>query len=150
MSKIRKKEGGARRAGFLLRTAMAAMVALAACFVAGCGEMNQPAAPAGTGVYPAEYQAQFKDLWNQNNDFKGYLTLEGTQLGSPVVQAADNAYYEQRGFDGRDGGSVPLEEQRQRCGFRQRQRQRSKHHREKAGKRHRHGERGRRRGCLPG
>ena len=108
MSKIRKKEGGARRAGFLLRTAMAAMVVLAACFVAGCGEMNQPAAPAGTGVYPAEYQAQFKDLWNQNNDFKGYLTLEGTQLGSPVVQAADNVYYEQRGFDGRDGGSVPF------------------------------------------
>ena len=50
--------------------------------------------------YPAEYQIQFEQEWKKNQDFKGYLTLEGTALSTNVVQGVDNTFYRDHGFDG--------------------------------------------------
>lgn len=67
---------------------------------------EQPAAAADTAVtdnasgYPAEYQIQFEQEWKMNQDFRGYLTLEGTALSTNVVQGTDNTFYRDHGFDG--------------------------------------------------
>ena len=53
-----------------------------------------------TSGYPAEYQIQFEQEWKKNQDFKGFLTLEGTALSTNVVQGTDNTYYRDHGFDG--------------------------------------------------
>ena len=50
--------------------------------------------------YPTVYQIQFEQTWKMNQDFKGYLTLEGTALSTNVVQGTDNAFYRDHGFDG--------------------------------------------------
>ena len=58
---------------------------------------TETANPSG---YPAEYQIQFEQEWKVNQDFKGYLTLEGTALSTNVVQGTDNTFYRDHGFDG--------------------------------------------------
>ena len=77
--------------------------------IMGCSAANQKngkeqpaaeAAAADAGVYPAEYQVQFEPTWKMNQDFKGYLTLEGTALSTNVVQGTDNTFYREHGFDG--------------------------------------------------
>lgn len=55
---------------------------------------------ANASGYPVEYQIQFEQEWKKNNDFKGYLTLEGTALSTNVVQGTDNTFYRDHGFDG--------------------------------------------------
>ena len=86
--------------------------------ITGCAAGNQkpetkdPAAVSGnvnsesTSGYPAEYQIQFEQEWKKNQDFKGYLTLEGTALSTNVVQGTDNTYYREHGFDGTAGGRI--------------------------------------------
>ena len=78
-------------------------------------QKNVPAVVPGkeaTGIserssgYPAEYQIQFEQEWKKNQDFKGYLTLEGTALSTNVVQGTDNTYYRNHGFDGTEGGRI--------------------------------------------
>ena len=59
-----------------------------------------PVVPASTSGYPAEYQIQFEQAWKMNQDFKGYLTLEGTALSTNVVQGTENTFYRDHGFDG--------------------------------------------------
>ena len=56
--------------------------------------------------YPAEYQIQFEQEWKKNQDFKGYLTLEGTALSTNVVQGTDNTFYRDHGFDGGTGSRI--------------------------------------------
>ena len=56
--------------------------------------------------YPAEYQIQFEQEWKKNQDFKGYLTLEGTALSTNVVQGTDNTFYREHGFDGTAGTQI--------------------------------------------
>lgn len=53
-----------------------------------------------TSGYPDNYQIQFKQEWLVNQDFRGYLTLEGTALSTNVVQGVDNTFYRDHGFDG--------------------------------------------------
>lgn len=62
------------------------------------------AEPAGAEV---KSDSQFKAIWDsldqlkeQNGDLVGWLTMEGTDIDYPVVQAADNDYYLRRSFDG--------------------------------------------------
>lgn len=51
---------------------------------------------------PAEIVDRFADLWMQNNDIKGWLTIPNTKTNNPVVQSSidDPEYYLKRLFDG--------------------------------------------------
>lgn len=54
--------------------------------------------------YPAEYLSKFSDLYNINPDIKGWLSIDGTAFGYPVVQSSQdtstNQYYLRRDFSG--------------------------------------------------
>lgn len=52
---------------------------------------NTTAAPTEgeTTSVPAEYQ----EYYNRNNDFVGWIKIDGTEIDYPVVQAEDNDYY---------------------------------------------------------
>lgn len=54
--------------------------------------------------YPADYQTRsdFVRLWEQNKDFKGWLSIDGTKVNYPVVQAKDNDFYLRRDFQKKD------------------------------------------------
>lgn len=58
---------------------------------------NTAAAPAEgeTTSVPAEYQ----EYYNRNNDFVGWIKIDGTEIDYPVVQADDNDYYLNHNFD---------------------------------------------------
>lgn len=58
---------------------------------------NTTAAPAEgeTTSVPAEYQ----EYYNRNNDFVGWIKIDGTGIDYPVVQAYDNDYYLNHNFD---------------------------------------------------
>ena len=58
--------------------------------------------PGDVDGYPEEYQPKFAAYWEQNRDFKGWLSIDGTQVNYPVVQAADNDYYLRRDFERKD------------------------------------------------
>lgn len=51
---------------------------------------------------PSEIVDRFADLWMQNNDIKGWLTIPNTKTDNPVVQSSldDPEYYLKRLFDG--------------------------------------------------
>lgn len=51
---------------------------------------------------PSEIVDRFADLWMQNHDIKGWLTIPGTKTNHPVVQSSleDPEYYLKRLFDG--------------------------------------------------
>lgn len=62
---------------------------------------------AETSGTDAGQNGQFAAVWDsldqlktQNRDLVGWLTMEGTDIDYPVVQAADNDYYLRRSFDG--------------------------------------------------
>ena len=81
------------------------------CALNQMSQKNAPAASvtenaANPSGYPAEYQIQFEQEWKKNQDFKGYLTLEGTALSTNVVQSTDNTFYRDRGFDGETGSQI--------------------------------------------
>lgn len=72
-------------------------------------ESEEENAEAQSSEPAAEHQqgSQFEAVWDsldqlksQNGDLIGWLTMEGTEIDYPVVQAADNDYYLRRGFDG--------------------------------------------------
>lgn len=58
---------------------------------------NTTAAPAEgeTTSVPAEYQ----EYYNRNNDFVGWIKIDGTEIDYPVVQADNNDYYLNHNFD---------------------------------------------------
>lgn len=58
---------------------------------------NTTAAPTEgeTTSVPAEYQ----EYYNRNNDFVGWIKIDGTEIDYPVVQADNNDYYLNHNFD---------------------------------------------------
>jgi len=46
--------------------------------------------------------AQYADLYAQNNDLAGWLSIEGTVMDYPVMQNADDEYYLHRDFYGNE------------------------------------------------
>lgn len=95
-----------RIASLLVAAMMLAAFACTGCTATVSEPEAQEEAVAVAAGYPAEYRTQYKDTWEINNDFKGYLTLEGTQLGVPVVQTVDNEFYKTHGFDKQEGGAA--------------------------------------------
>lgn len=54
--------------------------------------------PPGTQI-----MAQYQELFYQNSDFIGWLTIDGTKVDYPVMWTPqDMEYYSQKGFDGED------------------------------------------------
>lgn len=50
---------------------------------------------------PTGADDKFAKLYAQNNDFIGWISIEGTKIDYPVVQGEDNDYYLRRGMDGK-------------------------------------------------
>ena len=50
------------------------------------------------GEYPADYQAKFAALYQQNPEVAGWVQIEGTTINYPVVQTDNNEYYLRRDF----------------------------------------------------
>lgn len=42
---------------------------------------------------PTTILPEFEELYAQNNDLVGWITIEGTEIDYPVMQASDNEYY---------------------------------------------------------
>ena len=53
--------------------------------------------PAG---YPSGYDKDLAALWELNNDTVGWISIDGTDLDYPVVQAQDNEKYYRTNFEG--------------------------------------------------
>ncbi len=52
-------------------------------------------------TYPAEpafVQPKYRSLYNENNDFVGWITVPNTAINHPVVQGEDNSYYLRHDF----------------------------------------------------
>ena len=58
-------------------------------------------APTTSVDYPEQYVDEFAALYARNNDFVGWVEIEGTPLNYPVVQGDDNDYYLTHNFDGK-------------------------------------------------
>lgn len=43
--------------------------------------------------YPASINENLKAMYSENNDLRGWLTIEGTSIDFPIVQDTDNKYY---------------------------------------------------------
>ena len=57
-------------------------------------------APAAPAAHIQEVLPAYRDLYEQNPDLIGWLTIDGTDIDLPVVQTpGDNEYYLRRGFD---------------------------------------------------
>ena len=48
---------------------------------------------------PTTVPAKYQEYYNKNNDFVGWITIDGTNVVYPVVQADDNEYYLTHNFD---------------------------------------------------
>jgi len=64
------------------------------------GEPRQQAVPAQPGDGKAAVLGKFEPLLAENADTVGWIAIEGTGIDYPVVQADDNDFYLQRGYDG--------------------------------------------------
>ncbi len=56
-----------------------------------------------SGAYEEEYAedgvlVQYDELYQKNNDFKGWIKIDGTPVDYPVVKAKDNDFYLNRDF----------------------------------------------------
>lgn len=49
--------------------------------------------------YPNDYLAKFYPFYLENEDIKGWLQIEDTNVNFPVVQTSDNDYYHRLGFN---------------------------------------------------
>ena len=49
--------------------------------------------------YPNDYLPKFYPFYLQNEDIKGWLKIDGTNVNFPVVQTSDNDYYHRLGFN---------------------------------------------------
>ena len=57
-------------------------------------------APAAPAAHIQEVLPAYRDLYEQNPDLIGWLTIDGTDIDLPVVQTpGNNEYYLRRGFD---------------------------------------------------
>jgi len=50
--------------------------------------------------FPRDYSLKFAGLWNVNPDVVAFISIPGTGVAYPIVQAADNNYYLRRDFYG--------------------------------------------------
>lgn len=96
----RKKFSGAIPVLLGIVTMLVILVGIVGCAAVNRQEKKADSSAEETGGYPAAYQIQFEQAWKMNQDFKGYLTLEGTALSTNVVQGTDNTFYAEHGFDG--------------------------------------------------
>ena len=63
---------------------------------------EEPAEPAPE-IIPTEILPRFKDLYEENNDLAGWLTIEGTVIDYPVMyKEDDNDFYLSHNFEGKD------------------------------------------------
>lgn len=49
--------------------------------------------------YPNDYLPKFYSFYQTNEDIKGWIKVDGTNVNFPVVQTSDNDYYHRLGFD---------------------------------------------------
>ena len=49
--------------------------------------------------YPNDYLPKFYPFYLENDDIKGWLKIDGTNVNFPVVQTSDNDYYHRLGFN---------------------------------------------------
>lgn len=49
--------------------------------------------------YPNDYLPKFYSFYKENEDIKGWLKIDGTNVNFPVVQTSDNDYYHRLGFN---------------------------------------------------
>lgn len=59
--------------------------------------------PSTLSILPA-----YKELYDQNNDLAGWLTIDGTVVDYPVMQTDDNEYYLKHDFDKKEDSSGAL------------------------------------------
>lgn len=49
--------------------------------------------------YPNDYLPKFYSFYQRNEDIKGWIKIDDTNVNFPVVQTSDNDYYHRLGFD---------------------------------------------------
>lgn len=50
--------------------------------------------------------AEYAEYYNKNNDFVGWIKIDGTEIDYPVVQGADNDYYLLHNFEKESRGTI--------------------------------------------
>jgi sortase B len=65
-------------------------------------EAPSSSSPVVSSKYPVGMLPKFQPFYDRNSDIKGWLTIPGTAIDLPVVEAADNDYYLTKGFDKQD------------------------------------------------
>ena len=89
----------ARGSSITVQPVAATRDALAATLDADDAAHATPA-PAAPAAHIQEVLPAYRDLYEQNPDLIGWLTIDGTDIDLPVVQTpGDNEYYLRRGFD---------------------------------------------------
>lgn len=58
--------------------------------------------PTSTPEQPPQMLAYMQELYEQNPDLVGYISVDGTNIDGPVVYTANEDYYLYRGFDRQD------------------------------------------------
>ena len=89
----------ARGSSITVQPVAATRDALAATLDADDAAHATPA-PAAPAAHIQEVLPAYRDLYEQNPDLIGWLTIDGTDIDLPVVQTpGNNEYYLRRGFD---------------------------------------------------
>ena len=89
----------ARSSSITVQPVAATRDALAATLDADDAAHATPA-PAAPAAHIQEVLPAYRDLYEQNPDLIGWLTIDGTDIDLPVVQTpGNNEYYLRRGFD---------------------------------------------------
>ena len=72
---------------------------------AGENQGTDPSGDGSAGETDRFLMVDFDELKKQNKEITGWIDIPGTDITYPVVQAADNAYYLNHGFNGQKSGS---------------------------------------------
>lgn len=107
----------ARGSSITVQPVAATRDALAATLDADDAAHATPA-PAAPAAHIQEVLPAYRDLYEQNPDLIGWLTIDGTDIDLPVVQTpGNNEYYLRRGFDRlyATGGTLFMDEHHRRC-----------------------------------
>lgn len=62
-------------------------------------ETDTETAATNAATEPNTVPAEYEDYYNKNNDFVGWVKIDGTNVDYPVVQAKNNDYYLNHNFD---------------------------------------------------
>ncbi len=52
--------------------------------------------------------SEYADLYSQNTDFAGWISIDGTSVNYPVMQTSDNQYYLKKDYFGKDDSNGTL------------------------------------------